>query len=737
MNKPKPKQPETGTLTPTHAPATELENDASPDDTYEIPDLNLSLLNNDSSPETETDQTQRAKLREEELRLVDVGYDSPSHPSPRDLTQSESKSTEEGDKDFFDNTRETQSQLIELEEGMPTPLPSNLITDTQTPLGAIPKKPTSITTLEPYAPTSGARKQRRKKYVNLDIVRYEKMFGGETWTPFLNIKTEEKMTALTLELALLEIHPSKELKFRKKSDYEWLIETTTQKQSEVYLQLKTLCNKRVNVTKHETLNYRFGTVSIPQYDGGINIDEDKEKLLKAMRHRDKKIVDLELYELKSRGRNSKIQIPKIKYSGLELPRVVMILGTNCEVREHIPKPMQCQKCWKYGHTTKKCRGTKTCANCASTTHPEDVNQWECENQKKCPNCGEQHHAKSKSCKYYIYNADLTIMQARNGYSIAQARVEMRIKGHTNPAYEKSFKDTLTTNAPAISFSNQPSSTPAKPVQEETKTENAIATQNRFSYLAEKEEEPNQTDSEETIDFDDVISTPKTNMTSPKRRKISQSPKQAQAGFWTPQEQRKTERSRTPPRDHKAKEVAHKQTLTSDKPSLGVPSQLDASVPQRPTTEPQTPEEQPKNKPHQKTDDPEPHPDGNEKQAQGTETATKTKETAKMHPLKPHPDTCGCHSCFYQKFTKNKNFETNQLMQIIKEFCEDRTPPTNHYNPPALCRCATHLKEKIAEDEWINKIVKEIRTKFEKPTLDKNSNRAHNTKEPVHQERSQL
>lgn len=46
------------------------------------------------------------------------------------------------------------------------------------------------------------------------------------------------------------------------------------------------------------------------------------------------------------------------------------------------RPLQCFKCYKYGHLAKYCRGIDICSNCRSTEHKHDT----CESITKCINC---------------------------------------------------------------------------------------------------------------------------------------------------------------------------------------------------------------------------------------------------------------------------------------------------------------------------------------------------------------
>ena len=110
---------------------------------------------------------------------------------------------------------------------------------------------------------------------------YNKMFSGTdswiVWIPYLTLKTESRRSIADVELALLDTHPSKELNIRRADDLEWTIDTTSKAQTESFMKLKTICNTPVKASPHNNLNYKYGTMAIPQREE-INIAEDKENL---------------------------------------------------------------------------------------------------------------------------------------------------------------------------------------------------------------------------------------------------------------------------------------------------------------------------------------------------------------------------------------------------------------------------------------------------------------------------
>ena len=97
------------------------------------------------------------------------------------------------------------------------------------------------------------------------------------------------------------------------------------------------------------------------------------------------------------------RIANITFTGQTLPQKVYIEGMACTVRPHVPKPLQCGKCSKYGHLRMYCRNQNPkCAFCAS---PDHYDQWNC-GTPQCINCGEEHHSRAKTCPFYQYNTEL-------------------------------------------------------------------------------------------------------------------------------------------------------------------------------------------------------------------------------------------------------------------------------------------------------------------------------------------
>ena len=267
---------------------------------------------------------------------------------------------------------------------------------------------------------------KRKRWVfqpHLALHHFDSPFGSDNLGRFLVLKTSCHISSCILENELLHACPSAELGFRLLRPNEWLVEATTRIQSESIMNIKTIAGVDVHVTRHDTFNYIQGTVVLP------HIQEEalpgKDVLLDSLQMRYTNVHDIDIFEIPSRKNHStKLTILKVKFTGQSVPQNIKILGQNREVREYVPKPLQCNRCCRFGHSIKRCTSTEVCAVCGSQQHKTN---WDCV-PPHCVNCGLGHHAKCKTCDFYIYNTELKLLMTRSGMSAKEAKLELRVRG---------------------------------------------------------------------------------------------------------------------------------------------------------------------------------------------------------------------------------------------------------------------------------------------------------------------
>ena len=109
-----------------------------------------------------------------------------------------------------------------------------------------------------------------------------------------------------------------------------------------------------------------------------------------------KVKEVTTYTRPPRGRRQfPLRIAKITFIGRVLPDTLVIGGQRLQIREYIPSPRQCSKCWKYGHLVKFCTSVEhICPLCSERGHQKS----DCRKEEKlCINCKCEHPAYSKSC----------------------------------------------------------------------------------------------------------------------------------------------------------------------------------------------------------------------------------------------------------------------------------------------------------------------------------------------------
>ena len=596
----------------------------------------------------------------------------------------------------------------------PSDLTASLTTSSSPKKDVLLESSTNVMTLKPYDPMlKKRRKQVFKPHPTLD--HFDTIFGIDNWARFLTLKSNNKLASSMLENRLLHECPTKELGFRLKEPNEWLIEATTKNQSEAILNIEEIAGIKVEVTRHDTLNYIQGTVILPHIQ-----DEtipEKKILLESLQLRYNNVHDIEVFEIKSRkDPQIKLNIMKIKFMGQEIPQKIKILGQNREVRPYIPKPLQCDRCCKYGHTHKRCTSKEVCTMCGSQQHKTN---WNCEH-KKCLNCGEEHHAKDKKCVFYIYNTELKLLMSRTGMSAREAKLELKVRGVNDPARNPSYR-----TAVIKSFSNT-----EKPRKTHSENDNIeavlneifgnVETGNRFNVLEEEEV------SKDLIELEDTNTGEKKrtlDSTPPKsKRAINKNNYQSDLSDGNIEtgnrfdileeeevskdlieientnegERKKRPLDRTPP---KPKKVNNDISCQSDSSEKSKQANNKKEVKKMEVSE--NPE-----KLDEEDISPSPIIGGHvPKQVPSLERTKDLGEISsspifgKPYPrqvppfeqMRDHDDSCGCHECFINICRQRKNTTKESWMQMICNFAKERKIESSKLELHKKgCMCVSHL-----------------------------------------------
>ena len=78
-----------------------------------------------------------------------------------------------------------------------------------------------------------------------------------------------------------------------------------------------------------------------------------------------------------------------------LPSWIYVEDISIQVRPYRHRPLQCFKCYRYGHSAKVCgKSEKLCEVCSQAEHGE------CSRQPNCVNCSNNHKSRNRDCDAY-------------------------------------------------------------------------------------------------------------------------------------------------------------------------------------------------------------------------------------------------------------------------------------------------------------------------------------------------
>ena len=87
---------------------------------------------------------------------------------------------------------------------------------------------------------------------------------------------------------------------------------------------------------------------------------------------------------------------------------------------YIPNPLQCYRCFKFGHHERQCTADDHCERCGMNEE-ETYHTEPCSKPLKCLNCGEEHYSTSRSCKVWQREKEIITVKYRESLSLAEAR----------------------------------------------------------------------------------------------------------------------------------------------------------------------------------------------------------------------------------------------------------------------------------------------------------------------------
>lgn len=168
----------------------------------------------------------------------------------------------------------------------------------------------------------------------------------------------------------------------------------------------------ISCSMHKTLNTVRGIIHAPQIK---NLAETE--ILEGLNNLN--ITNVKKITKCINGQVLNTPLHIISFFAYNLPKEIKIGFCNIKVKPFIPRPIQCRKCYKYGHTKKHCKVTSAiCNSCGEVIHDNTPCR-----RIACVNCIPiaAHESTSKECPIYIYTQEILKVKTLNKMSFSNAR----------------------------------------------------------------------------------------------------------------------------------------------------------------------------------------------------------------------------------------------------------------------------------------------------------------------------
>lgn len=216
----------------------------------------------------------------------------------------------------------------------------------------------------------------------------------------------------------------------------YMLHITNEKQKKKILELNTLNGKPCKVELHPTRNFTQGIITCK--DAAEYTTDELEKALESQRV--VKVTRLSKWEEnKSKETNSYL----LKFNG-SLPSDVKIGFIRCLTRPYYPDPMLCKKCYKFGHTEKRCKSEKNKCGVCSEEHETKKNGTLCTKQSHCDRCkSNEHQLRHRSCPKYKEEKLILKTMVDNKQTFAEAKQYCQINNKTNKVNNTTYASIVT------------------------------------------------------------------------------------------------------------------------------------------------------------------------------------------------------------------------------------------------------------------------------------------------------
>ena len=230
---------------------------------------------------------------------------------------------------------------------------------------------------------------------------------------------------------------TKEVRWFHRANKDVYIIASTERASEILTKYKF---KAVQIQEHPYDNCNIGFVFHHDF-----MDEKCNEVQEAVSQELENYDGIKIKDVYAFGkRNDKTSCSgriKISFKNHQLPEKLQFWGQWLYIEQPRIQIRHCTKCFRFGHTTEKCRTeNQLCSRCYN--HHSQAASCEL---KRCINCGGEHEATSKECNAMEKEEIIHNTAIGDGISFAHARilVQERLKGSKSTSQVKNVYPTQT------------------------------------------------------------------------------------------------------------------------------------------------------------------------------------------------------------------------------------------------------------------------------------------------------
>lgn len=194
----------------------------------------------------------------------------------------------------------------------------------------------------------------------------------------------------------------------------------------------------IEIINHPTLNQRKCVVACREV-----LYMDERELVTELK--DQEVIEVKRITRKISERNENVPTPTLILTirGTVIPEFIYFGFIRVPTRNYYPNPMQCFACYKFGHTSKRCRSnTQLCRNCGQTHHHENELDRTCNAISFCVNCAGEHPSTSRQCPNWITENRINRIRIDKGISYKEAKLTFDAQNN-GPTYASKVQERLT------------------------------------------------------------------------------------------------------------------------------------------------------------------------------------------------------------------------------------------------------------------------------------------------------